>query len=214
MEAGTDVHVLGYFFDQQSPALAAFLQTQRADRARRVREIGGRLLSLGFVVDVERLLRDAAAGGRSVGRPQIADALAASGHVADRREAFDRLLAAGRPAFVPRRGPVVEEVVSIIKSAGGISSLAHPGLTGVDAEIPRFAQAGLTALEARHSDHDAAALARYRRLAADLGLAVSGGSDFHADPSRHLNALGLVTLPPDEFAELESRAVRRRTTVS
>jgi predicted metal-dependent phosphoesterase TrpH len=99
----------------------------------------------------------------------------------------------------------------MIGAGGGITSLAHPGLTGLDREIPRFAASGLAAIEARHSDHDAETEARYRRMASDLGLAVSGGSDFHADPSQHIGGLGFVTLPSEDFAALEARAAAAST---
>ena len=94
------------------------------------------------------------------------------------RDAFDRLLGTGGPAFVPRCGPTVAEVVDVIAAAGGITSLAHPGLTRVDADLPRFVDAGLAALEARHRDHSPATEAHYRALAAVLGIAVFGGLGF------------------------------------
>jgi predicted metal-dependent phosphoesterase TrpH len=93
----------------------------------------------------------------------------------------------------------------IIASAGGIVSLAHPGLTRMDGIIPALAAAGLAALEARHSDHDAETEQRYRELAVLHGLTVSGGSDFHGDSGHRICVLGVVTLPAGDFAALESR---------
>ncbi len=203
IECDRDVHVLGYFFDPTDASLATFLEAQRADRVERVREIAARLRVLGHEVDVESLIAAAAAcTGRSVGRPLLADALVAAGHVADRNEAFDRLLGNNRPAFVPRRGPSLARVTAIIGAAGGLASLAHPGLLGLDDQIPRFAASGLTAIEARHREHDEAAEARYRALAASLGLAVSGGSDFHGEPATNP---GSVTLALEDFQALEAR---------
>ena len=204
IEDGCDVHLLAYFLDPQYPALAAFLDTQRMNRERRVREIGGRLASLGCAVDVEPLIASAG-GGRTVGRPQIADALVNAGYAADRDDAFARLLGTGRPACVPRRGPPPEEVIAIVGAAGGIVSMAHPGLTAMDHLIPRLAAAGLQALEVCHSDHDAETEQRYRGLAAQYGLAVSGGSDFHGDDGRRATTLGRVTLPASDFTALEAR---------
>jgi predicted metal-dependent phosphoesterase TrpH len=96
-------------------------------------------------------------------------------------------------------------VIGIVARAGGIVSMAHPGVTKVDGIIPRLAAAGLTALEARHSDHDFETERRYRELAALHGLATSGGSDFHGDYGHRAGALGVVTLRADDFATLESR---------
>ncbi len=132
----------------------------------------------------------------------LADALVAAGHVADRSEAFDRLLGNNKPAFVPRRGPSLARVAAIISGAGGVASLAHPGLLGLDERIPQFAASGLAAIEVRHREHDDAAEARYRALAASLGLVVSGGSDFHGEPA---TSPGSVTLALEDFQALEAR---------
>lgn len=206
VEEGRDVHVLGYFIDPDNPELREFLMRQRADRVRRVRDIGERLRALGCPVALDGLVQSAGGGRtRAVGRPQVADALVAAGHAASRRDAFDRLLAEGRPAFVARCGAPVRDVVRVIVRAGGIASLAHPGLTNVDARIGEFARDGLHALEVRHTDHDAEAEARYRRLAGDLGLAVSGGSDFHGNDTGRAPAPGAVTIGPEDLAALEAR---------
>ena len=213
VENGQDVHVLGYFFDREHEQLRSFLAAQRTDRVRRVREMNDRLTALGCAIDIGPLLEEALRqSGRSIGRPFLADALVKAGYAQDRADAFDRFLGAGRPAFVARRGPPVSDVVNVVAAAGGITSLAHPGLTRIDGEIARFAARGLDALEVRHSDHDAETEARYRQMAARLGLAVSGGSDFHADPSHHIDALGVVTLGPDDLFELEARARSMRRT--
>jgi predicted metal-dependent phosphoesterase TrpH len=103
---GRDVHLLGYFFDPAHAPLLTFLEGQRALRVSRVREIGSRLAALGMPVDVDALLTSAATRpGTSVGRPQIARALVTAGHVSSVQEAFERWLATGLPAFVPRTGP-------------------------------------------------------------------------------------------------------------
>jgi 3',5'-nucleoside bisphosphate phosphatase len=105
---------------------------------------------------------------------------------------------------VPRQGASPEEVIAIIRRAGGIASLAHPVLVRNDAMIPRLAAAGLTALEVCHAEHDAALERHYRQLAAAHGLAVTGGSDFHGDADHHPAALGVVHLPADDFARLRA----------
>ena len=204
---GRDVHILGYFIDTTSAGLKAFLDRQREDRLRRVRLMGERLAALGAPIDVDPILADAARG-RSVGRPQIATALAAAGHVRTRDEAFDRFLEFGGPAFIPRQGTAPAQVVAIIHAAGGVASLAHPGVTRRDDLIPTLAAAGLDAIEVRHSDHDAAAEARYRAVARTRGMLVSGGSDFHGATGHRISRLGVVTLPQADFEAL--RAASRK----
>ncbi|HXG56588.1 MAG TPA: PHP domain-containing protein [Vicinamibacterales bacterium] len=205
VEDERDVHVLGYFIDEANAVLEAFLDRQRIDRVRRVEEMGDRLASLGCPIDVRGLLEDGTQRGRSIGRPHVADALISAGHVRSRDEAFARFLEKGRPAFVPRRGASAADVIAILETAGGIASLAHPGLTRCDELIPALAAAGLAALEARHGDHDPETEARYRALASKHGLAVSGGSDFHSDDTARAQRLGVVTLSPDEWQALQDR---------
>lgn len=211
VESGRDTHVLGYFVDTSSAALQAFLERQRADRLRRVAEMRDRLSALGCPIEASDILEDAKRG-RSVGRPQIANALLAAGHVQTRDEAFDRFLDASGPAYVARMGAPAAAVVKLIHDAGGIASLAHPGSNGRDHLIPALAAEGLDALEATHSDHDAQAEAKYRRLAAELGLVVSGGSDFHSETTTHrVSKLGIVTLPAGDLARLRERHARLTT---
>jgi predicted metal-dependent phosphoesterase TrpH len=204
-----DVHVLGYFIDTSSATLRAFLERQREERIRRVTEIRDRLSAIGCPIDVDPILR-AAASGHSVGRPQIATALVHAGYVRTRDEAFDRFLESGGPAYVARRGATPEDAVDIVHDAGGIASLAHPGIRGSDDLIAPLGAAGLDAIEARHSDHDEPTEARYRALAAEFGLLVTGGSDFHGDTGHRISRLGSVTLPSADFEPLWNAAERRR----
>lgn len=201
-----DVHLLAYFFDPEDRALHDFLRAQRTDRQERAREIGRRLADLGKPVDLTPLLdRAAAEPGFSIGRPAIAQALVDAGHVADRNTAFDTLIGDGRPACVQRSGASPAEVAAIVRRAGGIVSLAHPVLLRDQASVPTIASA-LDAIEVVHSEHEPDDTRRYRATAAALGLAVSGGSDFHGETRGTRAVLGIVTLPDDDFAALETRA--------
>lgn len=215
VDAGRDIHVLGYFFDPQSDSLVDFLLTQRAARLARVQAICDRLNAIGKPVDVEAVLREGAQPGRSIGRPTIARAMVEAGHVADARHAFDQWLTPDRPAWVPREGPSVEAVVAVLHDAGGVASLAHPGLYGRDEMLPTWADAGLDALEVFHSEHGPADNARYREFATRLGLAISGGSDYHGDEPGRVRArarvLGRISLPEPEYERLLMRVPGRRS---
>lgn len=200
---GTDLHVLGYFIDRRAPSLLAFLAAQRRRRIDRVYRMIDRLASFDIHLDADSILQEGIDDpSRSVGRPWIARALVAAGHVAHTTEAFEKWLSRGRPAFVPREGAPPEDVFERIHAAGGVASLAHPGLVGRDEWIGGFAAAGLDALEAYHSRHDGAATARYLAVAQQCGLAVSGGSDYHADDAHGGVRLGAVTLPREHFDRL------------
>ena len=205
---GHDVHMLGYWLDADSAVLGALLQRIRALRVERAAEISARLAAAGVPIDVESLLQTADPGSsRSLARPQIARALIAAGHVATVSEAFDRFLSEGCCAYVAHRGPSPAEGIAIIREAGGISSLAHPGTNKRDELVPSLAEAGLTAIEAYHSAHDSDAVARYLALAATHGLAVSGGSDFHGEGARRSEFFGVVGLPAVEYERLAALAV-------
>jgi hypothetical protein len=204
VEDGRDIHVLGYFLRTTDTWFGDFLAAQRRTRVDRVQVIAARLADLGMPVDMSDAL--AAAGhesARAIGRPQIARAMVAAGHVANTREAFDNWLGRDQPAFVPRSGPSPETVIETIHRAGGLASLAHPGRTQIDDRIPALRTAGLDALEAYHTDHDAAAAERYHRMADGLGLLITGGSDYHGDPV-HGVSIGNSTLPPESWQRLHA----------
>ena len=109
-------------------------------------------------------------------------------------------------------GAAPQDVIRVVHEAGGVVSMAHPGLTKRDDLIPAMAAAGLDALEVRHSDHDAATEARYRALASALGLAATAGSDYHGDVGRRATTLGNVVMPSADFEVLWHAAERRRIT--
>lgn len=216
VDDGRDVHMLGYFFDPADAVLAGVLERQRALRVARVREIGEKLAALGMTVDVESVLLAAAARpGSSVGRPQLARELVRGGYVTSVQEAFDKWLATGRPAFIPRTGPSPAAIVDAIHQAGGIASMAHPGVTNRDELIAPLVRRGMDAIEIYHSDHTPEDQHDYQLIAHRYGLLVSGGSDFHGEypemtPNRTRRAvLGAVSLPAEAFAALERHAGSR-----
>ncbi len=213
---GRDVHVLGYWIDTTDAPLLAFLAEQRQRRVARVQQIGAALAEAGASVDLAPLLEDVAArAGAAVGRPGVAQALVAAGHASSVQDAFDRLLGEGCPAYVARSGEPPAVVCAIIHAAGGVASLAHPGVTRRDDCLEEWARGGLDALEAHHSDHSEAQRTFYVERARQLGLAVSGGSDFHGDaPMSHRarRSIGAAPLPPDLFAALLARRHARRPT--
>jgi predicted metal-dependent phosphoesterase TrpH len=135
--------------------------------------------------------------------------LITAGHVATVAEAFDRYLGEESPAYVPHSGASPAEVVAFVTSRGGVASLAHPGYRPQDEIIPGLVDAGLTAIEAFHSCHDADAEARYLSMAAQYRLLVTGGSDYHGEGTRRSEFFGVTNLPDDHYQALsEWRALR------
>jgi predicted metal-dependent phosphoesterase TrpH len=204
---GRDLHMLGYFIDPSSAELTAFLARARADRVRRILGMADRLAALGAPIDPAPIL-ETAARGKSVGRPQVAGALLAAGFVKTRDEAFERFLDFGGPAYIAREGASPEVVIGVIHRANGLASVAHPGVSRRDHVLPALANAGLDALEVRHPDHDPDDERRYRTLAGELGLRVTGGSDFHGDTGHRAATLGSVTLPAADYGAFAASRAR------
>ena len=214
VHGGKDVHVLAYFLPESAPGLQDMLQRQRRLRVERAMEIAGRLDALGAPIDAQTLAAAASApGGKSLARPQIAQALIDAGHVSSVAEAFDRYLGEDSPAYVPHSGASPAGVVALVTAGGGIASLAHPGYRPRDEIIQGLVDAGLDAIEVFHSSHDAAAQAHYLAVARRLGLLVTGGSDYHGEGVRRAEFFGVANLPREHFEALMER-VRRRPTAS
>ncbi|MCB9554386.1 MAG: PHP domain-containing protein [Myxococcales bacterium] len=171
-----EIHVLGYFVDPDDPALTAATRRQSEARVRRVEAICERLAALGVVLDPAPII--ASAHG-NVGRPHIARALVAAGHVATTSEAFDRYIGNGGPAAVVVERLPAEDAIALIHAAGGVAVLAHPGVEQLEEHIPALAAAGLDGLEVDHPAHGRNVADRLRTLASKNRLVPTGGSDFH-----------------------------------
>jgi len=178
----SELHILGYFLDWQDTRLNERLKTLRDSRHRRNPKIVELLQSLGIDLTYDEVR--ALAGSDSVGRPHIARALMDKGVVSSAKEAFDRFLADGKPAYVPRDLPSPTEAIHWIKAARGLAVLAHPTWVRCTdqslVELVRQLKAdGLDGIEVYYSTHAARQTREYLSLAQQLGLLVTGGSDFH-----------------------------------
>jgi hypothetical protein len=143
----------------------------------------------------------------NVGRPHLARALVEHGYVSTADEAFDRYLGTDKPAYIPRPDVSVEDAIGVIRKAGGIASLAHPGLHNRDEAIPDLVAAGLMAIEVYHPKHSFGRAGRYRRLARRHALLVTGGSDFHGvSEGDHAATPGHPCLPEADFERLLAAA--------
>jgi hypothetical protein len=174
-----EIHILGLFVEPDEPALALAMTRRVLERRDRVREIAARLATMGVAIDPEAIVAEASGRAANVGRPHVARALLAAGHVATVEEAFCRFLGREAPAYVPVARLDASEAISLIHGAGGVASLAHPGLENLDAHIPDLAALGLDAIEVRHPAHDPERVLRYASMAGLLGLLATGGADFH-----------------------------------
>lgn len=201
-----EVHILGHFVDPDDAQLNEFLASSRNDRILRVRRMIDKLWALGLPVDADEILTQVQAPGSSVGRPHLAQAMVRRGYVASVQEAFDRFLTPGKPAHVERSRIPSGEVISAIKRASGVPSLAHPGVYGQDEIIPCLVEQGLVGLEVHHPDHEAEAIFRYERTRLRYGLLAVGGSDYHGTAGLRLSTPGKPSISETDFEQLSAAA--------
>lgn len=209
---GISIHLLGYGCRVDDPALEAELARVREGRSGRVAAMLSRLAAAGMPIPADVWSRHVG-DSPSVGRPHFADAMVELGCVADRTEAFNTWLADDRPIFVPRYAVPVARGIALVRAAGGVAVLAHPWGRGSRENLSPDALAGLVAhgldgLEVDHQDHDPATREELRALAGELGLLVTGSSDYHGTGKVN-HDLGCNTTAPEVLDAIRARVVER-----
>lgn len=199
-----EVHVLGHFVDPESRALLDFQALLEEQRRVRMGEIVEKLAAVGVAILPEEIERFA--GGKVLARPHVARALLAKGYVSTVKEAFERWLGEGKPAFVGRFRLEVKEAIDLVRGAGGVATVAHPGLNKVErGDLLRMKGWGLGGVEVNHPEQNPSMREKYRRLAAELDLVPTAGSDFHGEAVAPGRFLGDCTMAEAELAALEAR---------
>jgi len=199
-----EIHLLGHFVDPVHPTLMAFENLLADHRRQRMRTIVQRLAGLGVHVTEEAIERHS--GGKTLGRPHVARAIVESGAVATVREAFDRFLGEGQPAYVARYRLEAADAVRLVRGAGGTVTIAHPGVSKLEvAEVARLAAVGVSGIEAHHPDHNPSVKEKYLKAAALHGLVATAGSDYHGPDVSPDRKLGMVTMDEAALAALEAR---------
>ena len=211
---GGTLHLLGYFLDHTSPTLCEALHRVQTGRQARNKIILKRLNDLGILLGWEDVTCHA--GSDVVGRPHFAAALVDKGKVKSRREAFDRYLAKGQPAYVNRFRFSPGEGISLITNSGGVAVLAHPSTLMLEKRALRdfvasLRDMGLGGIEAYYPGHGTGQIDTYEKLAKDLDLVTTGGSDYHGAASPHIamgRGFGSLKIPFRIVDELRSRCSR------
>ena len=204
---GESVHILGYFFSGADQAFRDYVTGLKESRRDRNRRLVERLNQLGLEIE---LAEAEALGAEQTGRPHFARLLVKKGYVAGYREAFDQYLDDEAPGFVDRDEPSIEQSLEAIAASGGVSSWAHPWhffvRTGKDPgeTFSELQDLGLDAVEAHHRDHGERETKILKTAATDLGLAVTGGSDYHG-PTPGGADLGDVNISDEHLAALRER---------
>jgi 3',5'-nucleoside bisphosphate phosphatase len=201
VEGETETHLLGLHLRDAS-LLERGLGELREMRTRRAEQIVQRLNGLGVQVAMSAVLAQAGTG--ALGRPHVARALIAEGWAVDSRDAFDRYLGAGRPAYVAKEQLEMRDAIAMIHAAGGLAVLAHPGAAATRERLESLRTQGLDGVEVKHPGHSSSETSRIRALIDQLGLLPSGGSDWHgaADGPR---TIGMMQVPAEWLARQDER---------
>ncbi|MDT4939011.1 MAG: 3,5-nucleoside bisphosphate phosphatase [Pseudonocardiales bacterium] len=200
------LHVLGYLFDADDPALRAARARLRDSRVTRAQRIVANLAADDYPVSWPQI--EALAGTAAIGRPHIGRALVDAGVVPDLQTAFTTLLSSRQPYYVPKADMPVLDAVRLIRAAGGLPVFAHPLARRrgpvVDAQVvAAMTAAGLAGIEVDHPDHDATDRAEAAALAGELDLVPLGSSDYHG--ANKTVVLGECTTAPDAYERLLER---------
>ena len=197
----TELHILGYYIDIDNPFFRSQLERALTVRKQRTKQTCDNLVKLGFDVTVEEALAIAPAG--IVGRAHFARLLADKGYTSSVKEAFDRYLSFGKPAYSNSQCLTAQECIEMIKQAGGVSFVAHLHLTKMeDTALRAFLQemiaCGLDGIEGYYTEYTPDQQDKYQAWSKEFSLGISGGTDFHGAMKPHISigtGLGGLKIP-------------------
>lgn len=200
---GRDLHVLGYGVDPVHAEFQVILAKFRETRYKRGLKIIEKLNALGMAVEPAEVL--AKAGKGALGRPHIAAVLVEKGYVSRTNEAFDKYIADGGPAYVPKYKMSPRQAIQYIHLAGGLAFIAHPGtfIEGIG-ELDELLAEGFDGIEVFHPANNGDLTSELGRIASDRNLLVSGGSDFHGFKGRDV-PIGAMDVPYDVLERIKTR---------
>jgi predicted metal-dependent phosphoesterase TrpH len=188
-----DIHILGYLFDYKNQEFVDRINYIQNARIGRMQEMIEKLKTVGINnITLEEVC--GLAQSNSVGRPHLATVLAEKGWVTSNQMAFDKYLADGAPAYIPKFKQTPYEAIELIQKFGGVAVLAHPMLTKVDELIPSFVEAGLGGLEVYYPNTSEAVTSFYEKIAKKNRLLVTGGSDAHGGVKKY-TFIGKIKIP-------------------
>lgn len=204
---GREVHILGHFIDRGSEKLVVMGARLRAERRLRIERMLDRLRPHGIVLSITDVA--AVAGSDNLGRPHLARAMVARSYARTVREAFRFWLGAGRPGFVERYRIDVADAIALVRAAGGAATVAHPygSKLGRD-DIARLKELGIAGVEVFHPDHDGGARRDLMKVAGELDLVPTAGSDYHGPRTTPTRALGKTEMQREDLERLRARSAR------
>lgn len=210
----TETHILGYFIDIENPDLLQTLKEVVDLRIERNYVTIQRLNELGFDMTLEEVR--ALAPNNFVGRAHFARVMMDKGYISSVKEGFDKYMSVGKYAYCEKQRLSAKDAIELIGKCGGISFLAHPHLTKLsDDELVEFLKElkgyGLCGLEGYYTDYTPEMQEKYQSIAENLGLMISGGTDFHAKMKPHISigtGLGNMKIPYSVLDNMKNKSGR------
>lgn len=179
VENNQEIHILGYLINHKNEHFLDSLSELLIVRDKRNEMMIAKLNELGIEITMDEVAAKIRREGANVGRPHIGEVLIDKGIVKTMEEAFDNYLGKDGKAYTNPVRISPEEGINIIKNAGGVPVLAHPGIYDDDEMVIRLIKYGLAGIEAYHPDHDEEGEKKYQQMADDFGVLATAGSDFH-----------------------------------
>jgi predicted metal-dependent phosphoesterase TrpH len=205
---GRESHLLAYCFDPEDSDFLQVLSDHKRARLERARWIIGRLAKQGLDLDIDEV--KAEANGSNIGRPHIASVLTGKGYVATHQEAFIRYLSDQALGEIHSNYHSFQQVVEVIKQAGGVSVVAHPGQMYSEAELNAMVEAGLDGIEVMHPSHNYQLQKRMEDFAERNNLLISGGSDFHGGSRDYQKYFGVIAISSAKVDRIENLSHQRK----
>jgi len=214
---GVSIHVLAYWPDEDDAEFQAELLRLQESRLRRGERMVEKLQELGYPVSFDRVREIAA--GKNIVRPHIAQALVEAGVIAEEIDAYtDDFIGDGGRAYVEKHALAPVDALTLIKKAGGVCVIAHPGMWRGNDPVPdevieKMAAGGMDGIEVDHPDQSPEQRSHYRDVAERFGLVPTGSTDYHGERSPGVFP-GDETTAREAFEELKSRAAATRSQAS
>lgn len=197
------IHILGYRFDETNKELRDFIEYFKSKREERIDEIIRRCNNAGYFISKDELLKKFPKT-QAYGRPHIGQLLIDGGYAKDINDVFKDILRKDSPCYVPKVKIEVPYIIDIIHKAGGLAVMAHPKLVTSDEYVVEMLAYDFDGMEVYHTKHNDDDVKRYKALAKEHNLFITGGSDFHGIPGKAPDKFGDYLVSSENVSEFIS----------
>ena len=197
------IHILGYRFDETNKELRDFIEYFKSKREERIDEIIRRCNNAGYFISKDELLKKFPKT-QAYGRPHIGQLLIDGGYAKDINDVFKGILRKDSPCYVPKVKIEVPYIIDIIHKAGGLAVMAHPKLVTSDEYVVEMLAYDFDGMEVYHTKHNDDDVKRYKALAKEHNLFITGGSDYHGIPGKAPDKFGDYLVSSENVSEFIS----------